>query len=769
MRSSLTSSLILRFCAALGAAAALLITSATAQDTTSLAALQWTQQRIVVASADADYRSQAESLLSPVAQNSAPGLDRSIDALPLSDLQAAALGDGLAVLVLHAPGESGPQLVARVHDVASQSRAEHLMVIADASATAWIYQDAAQRDGVDFYALHRNKDDEASRAALFEQLRRGLFGYADRLPFGNDDKTLANTELLAFLYRSLPRRLGADLAGQDMASSRSLSLFAFQDQARAHVADEVALKAEALRADSLIKSQSSLADIQTYFDECLFCPRSGELAQTQRALIETQAQIEAEQAYYQHLSQTRNAAGLRTLLAACQVCDFQQEALALLTEIETEEARAQDTAAFEAAKSLDALDRYLQTCQICAYKEEALEKVRSLTQQSDERLTFFDARKSKTLPALDAYLKSCLVCEFEAEAKALSEEILTSPGAMAERDSWLDAKEQQDLALAREYLEGCTICQFQQEAQQLQRAVRDAQDEASLAQPCLALAANPQYGGITLGNIDRKRAIPTCRKAVERFPERADLQTALGRALMINASYEEAKALFEKAASGSDQDAKGRAAALGMAAYTNYFELPDTKVDLAAAQGFAEAGREAGDHTATLVWYFLTEEGRIEADDTAVDQALTSIADQGSAMGQYLAARRMLAQVKSGALDDTRANSKRIVSLLESAADQQQLDAMAQLALLYEEGSTGLSKQTRKAADLLLEAYLAGGTQARIALVDEGRDRSAELMRRVQRVMARQDYYNKAIDGKYGLNTQRALENALQDLLFAER
>lgn len=770
MRSSLILSLFSRLCAALAAVTMLTSFSATAQEASAgLAALQWTQQRIVVASDDADYREQAETLLAPITQSGGAGLDRSVSTLALADLQASELGDGLAVLVLHAPNESGPQLIARIHTLASQNRAEHLMVIADGQVTGWIYQEATQRDGVDFYALQRSKDDESSRAALFEQLRRGMFGYADRLPFGNDDKTLANTELLAFLYRSMPRRLGADLASQDMTSSRALSLFSYQDQVRADVADEVALKAEELRADSLIKSQSSLAEIQAYFDECLFCPRSGELAKTQRSLIEAEAQIEAEQAYFEHLSQTRNAAGLRTLLAACQVCDFQQEALALLSEIETEEARTQDTQAFEAAKTLDALDRYLKTCQVCAYKEEALQKVSDLTQQADERLAFFDARKSKTLPPLDAYLKSCQVCEFEAEAKALSEEILTSPDALAERDSWLDAKEQQDLALAREYLEGCTVCQFQQEAQQLQRAVRDAQDEAGLAQPCLALASSPQYGGLTLGNIDRKRAIPACRKAVERFADRADLKTALGRALMVNASYNEAKALFEAAAANAQQGDKGQAAALGMAAYANYFDLPDSQADLDAAQRFAEAGRAAGDHTATLIWYFLNEEGRIVTNAEDISQALNAIADEGSALGQYLAAEHMLAQIESGALDDTRANSKRIVSLLERAVDQQQLDAMAQLALLYEDGSTGLDKQSRKAGDLLLEAYLAGGTQARIALVDKGRERSLEVMRRVQRILARQDYYSKAIDGKYGLNTQRALEKALQDQLFAER
>ncbi len=756
--------------AVLGLPALLIAGSALAQDASpSLAALQWTQQRIVVASDDASYRDQAQTLLAPVTQNSSPGLDRSLTTLPLEGLTAEALGDGLAVLILHAPGQSGPQLIAKVHGLLDLGRAEHLIVIADADVTGWIYQDAAQRENVDFYALQRASDDEASRAALFEQLRRGLFGYADRLPFGNDDKTLANTELLAFLYRSLPRRLGDGLASQDMTSSRALSLFNYQGQVRAHVADEVALKAEELRAQSLIQSQATLPDIQAFFDECLFCPLSSDLAQVQRGLIETQAQIEAEQAYFQHLSQTRNAAGLRTLLAACQVCDFQKEALALLSEIETEEARAQDAASYEAAKTLDALDRYLKTCQVCAHKEEALARVQDLTQQSDERLAFFDARKAKTLPALDAYLNTCQVCEFEAEAKALSEEILTSPNALAERDSWLNAKEQQDLNLARDYLEGCSICQFQQEAQQLQRAVRDAQDEVGIAKPCLAFAASPQYGGVTLGKIDRKRAIPACRKAVERFADRADLQTALGRALMVNANFKEAKALFESGANNSDQKAKGTAAALGMAAYANYFDLPDTKVDLAAAERFADAGRQAGDHTATLIWSFLVEEGRIQADADTVSQALTTIADQGSAMGQYLAARHMLAQIKAGDLDDTRANIKRVVSLLESAADQQQLDAMAQLARLYEDGATGLDKQTRKAADLYLEAYLAGGAEARIALVDEGRERSLDVMRRVQRVMARQDYYSQAIDGKYGLNTQRALENALQDLLFAER
>ena len=737
--------------------------AAVAQDANgSLPTLQWTQQTLVVASNDADYRSQANSLLAPLAQANGSGLSRTLAAVSLEALKPATLGDGLAVLVLHAPGESGPQLMARLNTLVQSMQAKHLVAFVDGDATGWIYQEAAQHSALDLYALARSADERADRAALFEQLRRGLFGYADRLPFGNDDKNLANTELLAFVYRSMARRLGDGLASQDMNSGRALSLLDLDDQARASVDDEVALQGELLEAQGLLTREGDLAAIQSYFDRCIFCPLAGELTSSQRKLIEDEAQAQAEQSYFDRLKESRNAAGLRTLLAACQVCSFQQEALALLDALETQEARQADTAAYEAAKTLDALDRYLQTCQVCEFKQEALERIQDLSQQADERLTFFTARKTNTLPALDAYLKSCQVCEFTDEAKAMSELILTSPSALAERDSWLDAKEQQDLTLARDYLEGCSVCQFSQEAQQLERSIRDAQDEASIARPCLSLAAASQYGGLPLGKIDRSDAIPACRKAVERFPGRADLATALGRALMLNAAYSEAKSLFEAAAASEGQ---GAAAAAGMAAYISYFDLPGLSPDLAASQRYAEQGQAAGDHTATLIWSFLVEQKRIQADGEALTAALEAIADQGSALGQYLLARRL--QSTSSAGDE--AAQQRIIDLLTSAADQGQLDAQALLARRLEAGDSPAGKQGRRAARLYFDAYLAGGTEARIALVDEGRERSIEVMRLVQRDLARQGYYDLALDGKYGLNTQRGLERALQDRVFTER
>ncbi len=740
---------------------------AAAQDTSngaasSLAALQWTQQRVVVASDDDAYRAQAKTLLAPLAQAGGLGLSRSLSDVALADLNASALGDGLALVVLHAPDQSGPQLMARIAGLTQAMQTEHLIVLVDGSVTGWIYQEAAQNAQLDLYAIARSQDDEASRAALFEQLRRGLFGYADRLPFGNDDKILANTELLAFLYRSMARRLGEQLAAQDMNSGRALSLFGLAGLASAHVSDEVALQSEQLEAQGLLQGDADLSSLQGYFERCVFCPMAGELASAQRKLIESEAQSQAEQVYFAQLKQSRNAAGLRTLLAACRTCAFQQEAVALLNELETEEARQADSQAFQSAKTLDALDRYLKTCQVCAYKQEALDQIGDLSQQADERLAFFQARKTNTLSALDAYLKTCQVCEFEAEAKTMSEALLTSPSALAERDSWLNAKVQQDLTLARAYLEGCSVCQFSQEAQQLERSIRDAQDEASIARPCLSLAASSQYGGLPLGKISRADAIPACRKAVERFADRADLAAALGRALMLNAAYSEAKALFETAATSEGQ---GAAAAAGMAAYVNYFDLPDLEPDLAAAKRYAEQGQAAGDHTATLIWSFLVEQDLIQAEDDQVNSALEAIAAEGSAMGQYLLARRLQAQASSGDVAD----QERIIELLTEAAEQGQLDAQALLARSLESGNSPAGVQSRRAARLYLDAYLAGGTEARIALVDEGRERSIEVMRFVQRDLSRQGYYDKALDGKYGLNTQRGLEKALQDRLFTER
>jgi tetratricopeptide (TPR) repeat protein len=326
----------------------------------------------------------------------------------------------------------------------------------------------------------------------------------------------------------------------------------------------------------------------------------------------------------------------------------------------------------------------------------------------------------------------------------------TSQGE-AEDLLWSVVRSERQTRLAELYLARYPGGAHVDDAKALIASLRAAEETSSSPElSCERLATHPHDATASVSGVEmdelRKNAGATveyCRQAVEAHPEIAHYQALLARANYAAERYEEALALYRKAAGAGDTRAM---VSLGLMFETGDHTPKDPKAAYALYVKAAERGSPDG--ALDLAVALIKGKG-IDVDIPRALALLRKASDAGSARATYDLAALVAQGVGGKPAGDA-------LALFRRAGAEGYGQGYRAAAVLLDEGR-GVPKNPLAAAEDLLRAVAADGGEARAELTAGAQTWSVGTIRELQARLKSAGYYDGAIDGRSGPGLRPAL------------
>jgi len=269
---------------------------------------------------------------------------------------------------------------------------------------------------------------DAPTQALHYSLINGL---ADRAPFGNADAVSTSAEVEAYLTRALNRLIERDpVCGPKysllMKSSNDPDqpLVAYQGRS-AFTEMETGLYNETFEAMFLLQSDDR-DGVQNYLATCLYCPNERALTDRLRDMEETARAQALEAEIWQRIQNDATPERLSIYLENCTLCSHRAEVEGKIAELDAK-AAAYDAEALAYNTAMDARDlaglrSYADSCIACTFQDQAralVTEIETDTVYQAEKASFAAAMDSRDLDLMQAYINDCRICEGKDEMATL--------------------------------------------------------------------------------------------------------------------------------------------------------------------------------------------------------------------------------------------------------------------------------------------------------------------------------------------------------------
>src|SRR5271165_2212403 len=305
---------------------------------------------------------------------------------------------------------------------------------------------------------------------------------------------------------------------------------------------------------------------------------------------------------------------------------------------------------------------------------------------------------------------------------------------------WSLARSERQPGIVERYLARYPDGAHVEDAKALLTSLRAAQETASAPElACERLATHPHDATASLNGVEMNvlqknagTAVAACTEATEAHPEVAHYTALLARATFAAGRYDEALALYKKAAEANDTRAM---VSLGLL-LENGDHAPK---DLKAAYALYEKAADRGSADGALDLAVALVKGKgIESN---IPRAVQKASDGGSARATY----DLAALVSSGVAG----KPGDALELFRRAGDNGYPDGYRAAAVLLDEGR-GVAKNPAAAAADLLRAVTADSGEARAELTAKTQAWSVETVKELQTLLKSAGYYRGAIDGRSG-------------------
>jgi TPR repeat protein len=321
----------------------------------------------------------------------------------------------------------------------------------------------------------------------------------------------------------------------------------------------------------------------------------------------------------------------------------------------------------------------------------------------------------------------------------------------SESDLWTLLRSERQPRLAEVYLERYPNGAHVEEASALIASLKAEARTSSPEFQCERLATHPNDAtanmmGVGMDVLRSKAevAVTFCSEAVAAHPEIAHYEALLARATYAAGRYEEAVALYRKAADANDARA---IVSLGL-----IFQTGDhAPKDLQAAYAlYAKAAERGSDDGAIDLAVALVQGNGVTKDIPRALTLLEKASDRGSGRASYDLAQL----VASG---NSRRPAGEALTLFRRAGAQGYASGFRAAAVLLDEGR-GLARNPGAAADELLRAVAEDAGEARVELTGKRQVWTAETVKEVQARLRSGGYYSGPIDGRSGADLAPALD-----------
>ena len=309
---------------------------------------------------------------------------------------------------------------------------------------------------------------------------------------------------------------------------------------------------------------------------------------------------------------------------------------------------------------------------------------------------------------------------------------------------WAVARSERRASLAELYLARYPNGAHVDDAKALIASLRAAEQESSSPElACERLATHPHDATASVNGVDMdalkrnaEAAHQFCRQAAEAHPEIAHYQALLARASFAAGRYDEALALYRKAADANDARAM---VSLGLLLETGDHAPKDLKAAYALYEKAAERG--SADGALDLAVALTTGKG-INVDIPRALALLQKASDGGSARATFdLAA--LIEQGRGGK------PAGEALDLFRRAGAEGYPEGYRAAAVLLDEGR-GVPKNPAAAAEDLLRAVAADAGETRLELTGKTQTWKAETVRELQARLKSAGYFTGSVDGKSG-------------------
>ena len=329
----------------------------------------------------------------------------------------------------------------------------------------------------------------------------------------------------------------------------------------------------------------------------------------------------------------------------------------------------------------------------------------------------------------------------------------TTGRSQAEIESvlWAVARSERRASLAELYLARYPNGAHVDDARALIASLKAAEQESSSPEnACERLATHPHDATASLNGVEMNAltrnaaaAVEFCSQAAEAHPEVAHYTALLARATYAAGRYDEALALYRKAADANDVRAM---VSLGLMLESGDHAPRDPKAAYALYEKAAERG--SADGALDLAVALIKGKG-IDVDIPRALALLQKASDGGSARATY----DLAALVSSGVGGKPAANA---LALFRRAGAEGYPQGYRAAAVLLDEGR-GAPRNPSAAAEDLLRAVAADGGEARAELTAKAQTWSAETIRELQTRLKSAGYYGGPVDGRSGPALRPAL------------
>jgi TPR repeat protein len=309
---------------------------------------------------------------------------------------------------------------------------------------------------------------------------------------------------------------------------------------------------------------------------------------------------------------------------------------------------------------------------------------------------------------------------------------------------WAVARSERRASLAELYLARYPNGAHVDDAKALIASLRAAEQQSSSPElACERLATHPHdatasVNGVEMDTLKKnaEAAVQFCSQAAAAHPEVAHHTALLARATFAAGQYDEALALYRKAADANDARAM---VSLGLLLQAG----DHAPKDLKAAYALYEKAAERGSADGALDFAVALIKGKgIDVDVPRALALLQKASDGGSARATY----NLAALVASGVGGKPAGEA---LALFRRAAAEGYPEGYRAAAVLLDEGR-GVSKNPSAAAEDLLRAVAADAGDARAELTGKTQTWTAETVRQLQARLKSAGYFTGAIDGKSG-------------------
>jgi TPR repeat protein len=309
---------------------------------------------------------------------------------------------------------------------------------------------------------------------------------------------------------------------------------------------------------------------------------------------------------------------------------------------------------------------------------------------------------------------------------------------------WSVARSERRASLAEIYLARYPNGAHVDDAKALIATMRAAEQESSPPElSCERLATHPNDATASVNGVPMEAlrkgaaaAVEMCRQAAERHPEAAHYQALLARSTFAAGRFDEALALYRKAAEAGD--------ARAMVSFGLLLETGDhTPKDLKAAHALYEKATERGSADGALDLAVALFKGNgIDRDVPRALALLRKAADGGSARATY----NLATSIANGVADKPTGDA---LALFHRAAAEGYPESYRAAAVLLDEGR-GVPRDPAAAAEDLLRAVAADGGEARAELTGSTQNWTPDTIRNLQARLKLAGYYAGPINGRSG-------------------